>query len=263
MTLALLGLVSVQYYWLNTSVSVNEERFKNNVHDVLKEVAHKLEALDTVKASQRDIGSGISILHDSSSVEIDSAGNVRWQEEKLVRSRQIIGTDRLSAEGYAYEIEEEMLITKSGIARRNRIVDLKPSELKLFDETKSLLLIPDTLANSKRRDNERWLSVMRHSEMSSAMLEEMVSASKGLNIYDRLSENLLDSLLDIELADRGINSPYQFGVRDMEISPDSLMFSNVYSSAFEQIIKDGFTVRMFPTSPFGTRSLLYLNFTES
>ncbi len=73
---------------------------------------------------------------------------------------------------------------------------------------------------------ERWLSVMRHSDMSSAMLEEMVSASKGLNIYDRLSERLLDSLLDIELADRGINSPYQFGVRDMEIAPDSLIFSN-------------------------------------
>ncbi|NJO03463.1 MAG: hypothetical protein HC880_18860 [Bacteroidia bacterium] len=43
LSFALVGLIALQFYWLNIAVEVNREQFQQNVHEALNEVARKLE----------------------------------------------------------------------------------------------------------------------------------------------------------------------------------------------------------------------------
>jgi hypothetical protein len=43
MTLALIGLLGFQWYWINNAIKINKEQFKTDVHQVLNQVAEKLE----------------------------------------------------------------------------------------------------------------------------------------------------------------------------------------------------------------------------
>lgn len=53
MGFALVGLVALQIYWVNVAWQVNQERFKQGVHDALNEVAHKLEQKEILYLTQQ------------------------------------------------------------------------------------------------------------------------------------------------------------------------------------------------------------------
>ena len=42
MSIAVIGLGVIQYYWINSAISTNEEKFRNDVFDVLNKVTGKL-----------------------------------------------------------------------------------------------------------------------------------------------------------------------------------------------------------------------------
>ncbi|MCC5943567.1 MAG: HAMP domain-containing histidine kinase [Bernardetiaceae bacterium] len=49
MTFALCGLIGLQFYWINTSLALNKERFTDNVHKALEKVSQKLEKNEIIK----------------------------------------------------------------------------------------------------------------------------------------------------------------------------------------------------------------------
>lgn len=295
MTAALIGLISLQFYWLNVSLSVNEEKFKHDVQEALNEVVHKLEMQDAVKVTQRAIGEGVTIVYDSATVNVDSAGNVRWLEEKLVRSTQLIGTERLYADGVAYSVEEEMLIQRSGIARKRDVSELPLEKIKFMEEEKqppfslgtpkptvgdlpiiprvndstSLFDKPNLNFNSStlkggisyETDNSESLQIMKYSDMVASIINELVNVSKGKNILDLINKQVLDSLIQMELYDRGIQLPYYFGIRDMNKPTADFLYTNAPDLQGD-IVEEGYNVRLFPTNPYGTRNMLYLHFPD-
>ena len=275
MTGALLGLISLQFYWLNASLSVNEEKFKHEVHEALNEVVHKLEMHDAVKVTQKTIGDGVAIVHDSAFVDVDSAGNVRWLEEKLVRSTQLIGTDRLAADGFAYSVEEEMLIKRTGMARKRSVSELDLADITLvkdepilnLGEQKNTSMFKPSFNSEKLSKKEKKeadkqsIPVMKYSEMVSSIINELVSVSKGRNVQDLISQQILDSLILMELSDRGIDLEYKYGIRDMDKPNADFIYTNSPEYRTE-LLDVGFNVRLFPTSPYGTRNMLYLYFPD-
>ncbi|HQW12889.1 MAG TPA: hypothetical protein PLP06_12140, partial [Saprospiraceae bacterium] len=42
MSIAVIGLGVIQYYWMHSAIETNEEKFRNDVFDVLNNVAEKL-----------------------------------------------------------------------------------------------------------------------------------------------------------------------------------------------------------------------------
>lgn len=265
MSAALIGLIGLQFYWLNASLSVNEEKFRHEVHEALNEVVHKLEMQDAVKVTQQAIGDGVAIVHDSAFVDVDSAGNVRWLEEKLIRSTQLIGTDRLYADGFAYSVEEEMLIQRSGIARKRSISELDLDEIKLVNDKPYAFL--DIKAKNKRdkttykSDDAQSVKIMKYSDMVSRVINELVNVSKGRNVQDLINQQVLDSIIRMELSDRGIHLPYYYGIRDMENPSADFIYTNEPDYQ-EEVLAEGFNVRLFPTNPYGTRNMLYIYFPD-
>jgi len=48
MSLAMLGLIGLQFYWITTTIHLNKSRFKQNVHQALEKVAARLEKHEAV-----------------------------------------------------------------------------------------------------------------------------------------------------------------------------------------------------------------------
>ena len=248
----MLGLVGLQFYWLNSSLEANREAFVHEAHEALGSVVKRLDQQEVVGVVQQRIGEGITILGDSIIMDVDSAGNVRWQEEKRIVTRQLIGTDKLTEEGFAYEVEEETFIKKSGIARKNPISKLASErEIELMPEPIQLV---DTSGSPAYQ-------VMRKSDMVNSVINELLNVSKGRSIQDRISQNSLDSLIGLEVQNRGLDANYYYGVKDMSDPNGDLLFCNAPEFQ-DEIITQGYSVRLFPTDAFGNRNQLYVYFPD-
>ncbi|MFN8358323.1 MAG: HAMP domain-containing sensor histidine kinase [Candidatus Kapaibacterium sp.] len=55
MSLALLGLIGVQLYWIDTAIHVKEERFAQNVTDALGSIVHTLEIQESASAVRQEL----------------------------------------------------------------------------------------------------------------------------------------------------------------------------------------------------------------
>jgi two-component system phosphate regulon sensor histidine kinase PhoR len=55
MSIALLGLIGVQLYWIDTAIHVKEERFAQNVTDALGGIIHTLEVQESARAVSKEL----------------------------------------------------------------------------------------------------------------------------------------------------------------------------------------------------------------
>lgn len=82
MTFALVGLISLQFYWVKVAVDVNHERFQQNVHEALNQVAQKLEQKEILYIAEQSIGRPIQIA-DLVSGPIDSTSEESKNSEEV------------------------------------------------------------------------------------------------------------------------------------------------------------------------------------
>lgn len=249
---SMLGLVALQFYWLNTTIESNRETFVHEAHEALSSVVQRLEQQEAVDVLQRRVGEGVTIVGDSIIMDVDSAGNVRWQEEKRIVTRQLVGTKTLTAEGFAYEVEEETFIKKSGIARKNPI--------SKFQAEQDIELMPEPLQLVDTSGSPAY-QVMRKSDMVNSIVNELLNVSKGRALQDRINQESLDSLIGLEVESRGLDSHYYYGVKDMSNPNSDLLFCNDLTIQ-DEVVQQGYSVRLFPTDAFGNRNQLYVYFPD-
>ena len=56
MSVALIGLVSFQGYWINETVQANQQRFTQNVHEALNMVVNQLEQQEAYRLAYQTFG---------------------------------------------------------------------------------------------------------------------------------------------------------------------------------------------------------------
>lgn len=71
MSIAVLGLISIQFYWISNLIRVEETRFEKNVGEVLTYVVQKIEENETTELIVESVG-----LNDDNGIFVfDSAAN--------------------------------------------------------------------------------------------------------------------------------------------------------------------------------------------
>lgn len=136
MSFALIGLIVLQFQWVNATIWANRDRFAYNVRDAIQQVANRLEQQEAAFVASKlqpltlaistDSTGNIQSVHSERvnaprqlAISTDSAGNTFWSEIKRFRMFHIIGKSGQDADqGSAYELEEETTIHKVGKARR-------------------------------------------------------------------------------------------------------------------------------------------------
>ena len=197
MSVALLGLIGLQIYWVNTSLKIKKERFNQDVHNALSNLVRKLEKRETAyvvgnrffnKQQRRHIPKR---YYERSPLHTQQFNFLRkYREKKMGIHMQQSWT--LSEEG------EDTTITLNIQSTPRVKKEVSPSEIP--PNIQEVMIVSN--------DSSKKVHVKANSVM--LVLDELLSSRKPL--HKRVSQALLDSLLNIELLSKGIDIPYHFNV---------------------------------------------------
>ncbi len=243
---ALLGLITIQFYWIGNAIELREQEFSQNVDNALFSVVQKLEkkeALDhmdannlgklmfttnnpgkTIQANRSELNDSILFAGPSGSYKI------RIKEENV----------RDTIDGYI----------RNSKTTRKSIEDENGLPLNLNPETL------DSLARAWQNPEQN------HHDSRVSMLEEVAnqwfSGTVSKPLEERVSAEYLDSLVKCELRCRGIKTDYKLGVFTNEGESVEEVCSE--GKKLEKLHPDVFQARLFPNDIIANPNFLTIFF---
>ena len=172
MSLALAGLIIFQWYWIDTVIRANEERFRKDVISALQNVSQKLERQEAYYELQRRMQAQEMAIQQNGTVVFevtDSAGVVR-------------------------DVSFSLTVTQEGY-------QLVPGP-QSGPNPESIMNDPSVQEDLSKVSNA--------SNTMLGVLQDMMFSNAP--IQTRLRADQLDSLITYELGEKGIGIDYDFGV---------------------------------------------------
>lgn len=200
MSASLIGIIFIQVYWFNTSLENNLEQFKFQVNRVISNVADKLQEEEAQTFFEK-----YDQIKDSLGVE-----NIKYEQfvfgyyEKNNQTNQtIIYSNSILAEDFnvassIFNLDDSTKVKKFSAVRNTKIYNSKPNE-----QEKSLKENPD-------------IQIKKFGDMGildKARFEiYFKDIAETYPIQKRVSKNRIQRLLKEELAQYGINTPFEFSI---------------------------------------------------
>ncbi|HUW05264.1 MAG TPA: HAMP domain-containing sensor histidine kinase [Williamwhitmania sp.] len=203
-SLASLGLVLLQMLWIRNSYQMKEEEFDRLVNNTLDRVIDEVEKQETVSQIFDEIKPFINDKTGSGKpkveYELNKVEKTPWSIKSVQRRRQIFVFDK--ADSLFVTPNYDIVTTDSAKYRANK------DQLISFPDKRDI-----------RPDVENSLA-----PLSSRLTQKTVFVENIVNklirvestIQERVSKQLLDSLLRVELLRKGVDIPYQFAVSDVK-----------------------------------------------
>lgn len=237
MSLALIGIIFVQSYWINTSIKNSEDQFATTVIQILESTSQKIEKQERNNYFNR-LGKLIDSLGQLPSQTVISELNViqkdgRTNEAFLYRSGIIEENYKVSTNEY-FEGEKNDSITLKKIYGK--------SETTFFDE---LGLDQSKVTLQKRIDRVNQLP-----EYSALQLEEIYKTLAGKRpLHKRVSKNQINLILAQELFNKGLNLEYEFAVYSNDLA------TSVHSEEYELLKNREYVTSVFEDNTGGNFNL--------
>lgn len=235
MSFALIGLTAFQVYWINNALDLNRKAFHENAMSSLRRVVNDLERRETIQATSTSISAFFS---DSTS----------FQNKDFIYKNEDFNTN---GKEYVLIEDDTILLSKENL----ELVALPESKKKITQEGAEnqpvkLRLEKDSFTVSI--DAQRKFISKR--SMVNVVMEQLVNPNE---INERISEPLVDSLLNIALTENGIEIVFEFIIWDS--SKDSVVMS--YEKTDAELIKQSeFRAALFPGDLIANSNFLVLNF---
>ena len=227
MSVALIGIIAVQIYWINSSIAIREKQFTNDVKFALAKVSENIQ--------EREIN---DYLRDFKSV-IDSASKSAGELRKNDFYYQKIDTANKEIFSFRQSILENNFKTDIPLFE-NDSMTLKTIFGEQEQEVRSFNDFFQSDINEEESPTERVYQIGRMSKLEAINYENYfkeIAARKP--IYDRIGTNEIALNLENELRDRGVDIQFEFGVFG-----DGLA-TKVKSPQFRNIIGKSYNVPLF------------------
>ena len=229
MSVALLGLVVFQVYWIRETVEANRQRFQQNVYEALNTVVRQLEQKEALLFAYQSV--------EPNAVPIDTS---QWYPSRTVRSRQ----------------RQSVTFDEQGHPVRQRI-EFEMSVGRSPGSAPVIVMKPDMPSGSSERDRREQLRKLEQkASLFEQALQRLMDGDRPLTA--RFNPKQLRSLLDEALADRGITLPYQYAVVDAQ--RDSVLMAST-ANFFRKYETDA-EVALFPNDFMPSSTLLTLEFPQ-
>ncbi len=238
MSVATIGLIIVQSYWIKNAVTVKEQQFRFLAFRTLGTVTHEIE-------KQEALTLVLSELRPSSYID-----SITYSSGFTINFNHQYFTGTHSGRHSAYSYSEHQTGRIAGINQGSLFNNIPPQinlsnvdSIRIFSRHQN---IPGPTQQMGRTISNRAIMVDK-------IIDEMMSFNRC--IEDRLSKSLLDSLINKEMRNAGINIDYEFAVRNQD---GKFVLS---SENFEER-PEMFMRRLFPNESFMFPSHLALYFPE-
>lgn len=233
----MVGLVSIQYYWIQNSIELRNAQFSFSVRAALTRITNQLEVIEARERLEKQ-GVSKNWLRNADPVLIESLMKQRttlvdtvWVEQDGERKGVEITSDHFS-----------------GVIQNN---DHSTSEPELWNSQ-------DPTAS----ESNNLMSPEQTSAKPMQLLQELFSGYLSLDlrkpIHERIDKQLLDSLIYAELEERGIKTQYEFAVFNVFEQP--VVASTGDKDMLSEIFELGYRTRLFPNDFFQELNYLKIYF---
>jgi two-component system phosphate regulon sensor histidine kinase PhoR len=265
MGISLVGLVGFQLYWINTVIKANEERFQKDVLEAMNNVALKLEKQEAVAAFNKfknasSLGPLSNPNPSKSSKRHELARHI--EEQKNVFRRSIGSAGAFSSNQGQQIIVMDTLQMNDGfrVVFNYEFVDWGPPPGFVTNEprpagNKQLEIALEQKQSEIAELEEKLDWVSKKYELTTNVLEDLMTP--GRKISNRFNPEQLDSLLKLELQEKGIKLPYDYGV----VSPVLQQFVVLKNPEVkEKLESSDLRAGLFPNDLRGNGAFLVLDF---
>lgn len=249
MTVALIGLIWIQLYWIKNAVALEEKRFEQNVITALNNVVYRLEKTSTAAKITRKLNIRKHGMRISSPDSLTDKGqqtelNAKLHDNKVkVKIYEELLSD---SNGVIVKKSRERSYSGDSIISPSYETDIKPN-------SKDPFVVQEVDSADNRA---QWL--MHRSEMVNDIFDELVS----INIYNdynsKVDTSQIDSILKAELLNFGIDASYSFNV----IEPGNRLVKPVSNEKKKDILLTKFKVNLSPDNVFIPPKYLAVHFTN-
>lgn len=257
MTVALLGLMVIQAYWIKNAFTLKEGEFNRSVESALSEVVVNLEKIDAaIRLRQYKESANLYRKIDSINFLIDK------RIEQLAEKHPELRTTRQTT---GKQPEMDLFDVNNGwrTIRLNDTVEVRYDSTGRSDNKKRKTdngfdpqSDPRIKKLSKLR-NRVTDELVRRSFIISDVFHSFMDNSTYKPIEERLQVDLIDSMVRKELENKGISTSFEFGVYIPSRNILTLQRTGNYP---EQLLSHGFPVRLFPANQSAVPAYLLLYF---
>ena len=227
LSIALLGLVAFQYYWITQVTKVNKERFNQDVNQALNEVTQTLAIENGISFLQKNMSSRPPLRQTRQPVFRDS----------LTNPRPVNSPESVSAS--SIEPPEELVEAFFSV----QIDDRTGQVLIQFDFEAFSRALPGSYNPAGINPREQRIQMERQLNMYKQSWANHLAGSE--NLFARIDPTRLDTLLAQGLKDKGIDIPYNYGI--LYAPSDELRLLNADQKSDADNIKSSeLRVNLFP-----------------
>jgi len=234
MSVALVGLIGFQLYWINNAIQLSQERFQKDVQESLRNVSERLERNELLFVASNTFltknvkKSGVWVTNEETVVKhADENGTVI--ESKTIRFKSNLN-----------KIHEARVYS-------NVVID------SIVNDEAYTFYMGGGGSDSVTVDFEK---IASKSAQFKVIIKEMLEFEG--NIEKRIHPHVIDSLLHEEFNDKGIHIKYGFGVFD--VNKDKFVLAK--TSNEEDLKNSPLKATLFPNDLLNNVNYLTVNFPQ-
>ncbi len=268
--LTMIGLLLIQYYWTLNSINARETNFERSVQEAMSKVIYqteKMEIAERIKGRYKSIGKGTDLFNT-----VDSINKLLFREFDKMFADSIINDSiiNITKERISIEISQDKYgqpVTKidtSYIVYQKSQKDEKlPEQVADQGVSSGANNIPDPNEESEIPEMnvdslmQEFDKFLKRTFIVSDIFEDMFNLTHFLPIEERINMELLDSMISLELQNKGIELEYEFGIystfRKQLVYEKTGKFS-------EELVQAGQSFQLFPSDFFSVPNYLMVYF---
>jgi two-component system, OmpR family, phosphate regulon sensor histidine kinase PhoR len=197
MSIATIGLIIVQSYWINNAVTVKEQQFRFIAMRTLGAVTQEIEKHEAITMVLEELRPSLA-----DSVTYASGFTINFNHRTFINGHT-------SQQQTSYFHSQQRTGTMTGSSRQG-LFDYEIPRLTL-DNVDSIRIF-SSQRNLMERASHLGHTISNRSVMIEKIVDEMLNYNRC--IKERINIALLDSIIGKEMRNVGINIEYEFGVRD-------------------------------------------------
>ncbi|MEZ4874577.1 MAG: HAMP domain-containing sensor histidine kinase [Flavobacteriaceae bacterium] len=239
MSLALLGIIFVQGYWINNAYQTKDDQFTISVKQILLEVAKKIQLQETEKYYKLYSG----LIDSVGKPDNVSVSELIYSIANKDKNETVIFSDGIIEEDY--KLSSYFLDTDYDSIQFKKITNQKKTT-KLIGRPDGAGYITQTHIDFNRlRDFER------------KQFEDAVSnITSKTPLHNRVTGAEIEELIKGEAKERGIKSKFEYAVYNNDLA------TKIRSKDFQFDPESTYGVPLFVNDTFKTNYLLYVNFSD-
>ena len=210
MTVTLIGLISVEFYWISNAISLREEEFSFHVNTALKKVSDQLEKQEALKKLRSHEEGRFLFLEEDS---LDFGNDVFPDSGFRYRLIQSVVKTGDNVEIEVLESDSETSSSTKIYSPIDKVDNLDMMDMNVANRSTKKILSSDLKALS---DSALRARMLNKTVLISDIVRSLIEVNLSEAIEDRLEPKNLDSLLRYFMAEEGITAGFEYRVLDKE-----------------------------------------------